>query len=68
MKDTESRHGFGASRLATALVIAVGLLGAGSPAGRGVIQTQLQERSVTVKGVAEVEAKADLATPPCASR
>ncbi len=51
-------------RLAAAGVVAAGLVAGGFLAGRGVVQSRLQERSVTVKGVAEIEAKAALATYP----
>jgi hypothetical protein len=64
MKNGEGHRRLGGVRLATALLLAAGLVAAGFLAGRGVIQARLQERSVTVKGVAEIEARADLATYP----
>lgn len=50
--------------LVAALVIAAGLAAGGFMAGRGVVQARLAERTVTVKGVAEAEAEAALATFP----
>lgn len=44
--------------------IGAGLAAGGWFAGRGVLQARLQDRSVTVKGVAEHEAKAGLAVWP----
>ncbi|MGE0094749.1 MAG: SIMPL domain-containing protein [Alphaproteobacteria bacterium] len=47
-----------------ALVLAAGSVVAGYLAGRGVLMSRLEDRYVTVKGVAEMEMKADLATLP----
>ena len=47
-----------------ALVLAAGSVVAGYLAGKGVLMSRLEDRYVTVKGVAEMEMKADLATLP----
>ena len=61
----DGRHGARAGlRIAAALIIAVGLGAGGFLAGRGVVQARLAERTVTVKGVAEADATAALATMP----
>ena len=50
--------------LAVAVVVALGVAIGGFLAGRGVAQIRLGDRSVVVKGVAEREARADLAIWP----
>jgi hypothetical protein len=63
--DEQRRHKVpAAARIAVALILAAGLAVSGYLAGRGVIQARLAERTVTVKGVAESEAEAALATMP----
>ena len=57
------------SRYLTAGLVAAGLIAAGTAAagyfvGKGVLDQRLADRSVTVKGVAEQEIAADLATYP----
>ena len=47
-----------------ALVLAAGSVVAGYLAGKGVLMSRLEDRYVTVKGVAEMETQADLATLP----
>lgn len=47
-----------------ALVLALGLLGAGALVGAGIPRLRTADRTVTVKGVAEREARADLAIWP----
>ena len=59
-----SRKASTAIRLYVALVLAVGLAVAGYLAGRGVVQARFAERTVTVKGVAEAQVEAGLATLP----
>jgi hypothetical protein len=58
------RPGQGLIRLIVAVVIAIGLAAGGFLAGRGVMQARLADRTVTVKGVAEADAVAALATFP----
>lgn len=53
-----------AGRIVVALILAGGLAVAGYLAGRGVVQSRFAERTVTVKGVAEADAEAALATMP----
>lgn len=61
----DGRHGARTGlRIAAARIIAVGLAVGGFLAGRGVVQSRLAERTVTVKGVAEADATAALATMP----
>ncbi|MGD2069183.1 MAG: SIMPL domain-containing protein [Gemmatimonadota bacterium] len=50
-----------ADPLVPALVLAVGLIGAGWTLGRGLVESRRVDRFVTVKGVAEREVEADLA-------
>ncbi|WP_119459497.1 SIMPL domain-containing protein [Rhodospirillaceae bacterium SYSU D60014] len=50
--------------IVAAVLIAAGLAAGGYLAGRGVAASRLDDRFVTVKGVAEIEAAADLATYP----
>jgi uncharacterized protein len=50
--------------LAIAILVAVGFAGGGYLAGRGVIMARLADRFVTVKGVAEIDARANLAIYP----
>ena len=50
--------------LLTAVIVAAGIAIGGFLAGRGVAQIRLGDRSVVVKGVAEREARADLAIWP----
>ena len=52
------------SALGVALIVAIGVALGGFLAGRGVAQMRLSDRTVTVKGVAEREARADLAIWP----
>ncbi len=59
--NTESRS---STLLLIAAVIALGFAAGGFLAGRGVTQMRLGDRSVVVRGVAEREAKADLAIWP----
>lgn len=47
-----------------AAVLAVGAAAGGYLAGKGVLLSRLEDRYVTVKGVAEMETQADLATLP----
>lgn len=50
--------------LAGCVVVAAGATAGGYLAGRGVLESRLQDRFVTVKGVAELELRADLAVMP----
>lgn len=50
--------------LAIALLLAIGIAFGGYLAGRGVILARLADRFVTVKGVAEIDARANLAIYP----
>jgi hypothetical protein len=50
--------------LALAVLVAAGFAGGGYLAGRGVIMARLADRFVTVKGVAEIDARANLAIYP----
>jgi hypothetical protein len=54
----------GAPLLLPALLVALGLVGAGALAGAGVARVRTGDRTVSVKGVAEREARADLAIWP----
>jgi uncharacterized protein len=64
MADTSSAGARGALRLLGTLIIGTALVLGGYLAGRGVVEARLHDRAVTVKGVAEMEAKAALATFP----
>lgn len=57
-------RGLVAGIIVAALLLGIGGVGAGYLAGRGVLLSRLENRYVTVKGVAEMEMKADLATLP----
>lgn len=50
--------------LLAAALLAVGFTAGGYLAGRGVLQARREDRVVTVKGVAEIETRANLATYP----
>ena len=45
-------------------LLAVGLIGAGALIGQGVVNARAGDRSVTVRGLAEKDVKADLAVLP----
>lgn len=49
-------------KIASAIIIAIGLIGMGSALGSGIIQFKDMDRSVTVKGLSEREVKADKVT------
>jgi len=64
MAETSYVGARGALRLLAALIVGTALVLGGYLAGRGVVEARLNDRSVTVKGVAEMEARAALATFP----
>src|SRR6187200_451603 len=64
MTNSMNDSAFQRSLLLGALLVAIGIAAGGFFAGAGVARIRTGDRSVTVRGVAEREAKADLAIWP----
>jgi hypothetical protein len=62
-QETDSKMGK-VSGVIAALLVAVGLIGAGAMVGRGIVNMRALDRYVTVKGLAEQDVKADRAVWP----